>query len=297
MILYMAPRPRPLSAAQDEREALLDGVRPVEVKRFRAGRASRCDDLVACEEPLEIQLAGARLLVTMRTPGYDEDLTLGFLLTERIVSTPDQVMSVRHCSAVSDPDAEDNVVRVTLRPDVRIDLEPLRRNFHATSSCGVCGKASIEAALRAAPPLDDLTRFAADFFPPLPDRLMAEQTLFAHTGGLHAAALFRADGELVVAREDVGRHNAVDKVVGWAARAGRMPLSGTALMVSGRISYEIAQKALAARIPVVAAVSAPSSLAVQLAERSRLTLVGFLRGGGMNVYGLRDRVLWSGPAS
>jgi FdhD protein len=160
----------------------------------------------------------------------------------------------------------------------------------------VCGKLSIEAALRTAPPLDDLTRFPADFFPPLPDRLRAAQTLFAHTGGLHAAALFGADGDLLVVREDVGRHNAVDKVVGWAARAGRMPLSGTVLMVSGRISYEIAQKALAARIPVVAAVSAPSSLAVELAERARLTLVGFLRGGAMNVYGLQGRVLRPGPA-
>ncbi|UCE87948.1 MAG: formate dehydrogenase accessory sulfurtransferase FdhD [Deltaproteobacteria bacterium] len=290
----MPPRPRPLKAAQDACGDWLDGLRCVELTRVRAGRASGCDDRVACEEPLEIRVAGAALVVTMRTPGHDEELALGFLLSEGVVQSAADVTAIRHCSAVSDPDAEDNVLQVTLRPDVRVELQRFRRNFQATSSCGVCGKTSIEAALRSAPPLEDLTRFTTDFFAPLPERMRAAQTLFSHTGGLHGAALFAADGALLVAREDIGRHNAVDKVIGWAAADRRMPLAGTCLLVSGRISYEIAQKALAARIPVVAAVSAPSSLAVELAERARLTLVGFLRDGAMNVYGYRDRVVSRG---
>jgi FdhD protein len=249
------------------------------------------EDSVAREEPLEIQLDGASLAVLMRTPGQDADLALGFLVTERVVASPEQVSSVRHCRQVPDADASENVIRVVLAPGVAVDLDALRRNLYASSSCGICGKATIANALASAPPLVDESRFAMAFFPPLPERLKAAQPAFAATGGLHAAGLFAPDGRLLVAREDVGRHNAVDKVIGWALQEKRLPLAGHVLLVSGRISYELVQKALVARIPVLAAVSAPSSLAVELAERAGMTLVGFLRGGSFNVYGQPARVL------
>jgi FdhD protein len=267
-----------------------DATTPISLRRFDAGTGQSREDRVACEEPLEIRLSGASLAVVMRTPGDDRELALGFLVTERVIERRDQVASVRHCTRVEAPEAEDNVLQVVLAPGVAVDLDRLRRNLYASSSCGICGKATIENALAEAPPLDDPSRFPAEFFYPLPARLRARQAAFAHTGGLHAAGLFAPDGELLVVREDIGRHNAVDKVVGWALERGRLPLAGHVLMVSGRISYEIAQKALVARIPAVAAVSAPSSLAVELAERSGMALVGFLRGRGLNVYGREDRV-------
>ena len=267
-----------------------DGLR--EVERLRVRRGAVVDsDLVAVEEPLEIQIGGVSLAVVMRTPGYDRELALGFLVTERVIASPRDVVSVRHCTVVRDPAAEDNVIRVTLRDDVRVDLERLRRNLYASSSCGICGKATIENALAVAPPVDDATRFSLSFFVGLPEQLRVEQRVFAATGGLHGAGLFAPDGELLVVREDVGRHNAVDKVVGWAVTGNRLPLASHVLMVSGRVSYEIVQKALAARIPVVAAVSAPSSLAVELATRARITLVAFLRGKSFNVYGARERII------
>jgi FdhD protein len=262
--------------------------------RYAGGQGQPEQDSVAIEEPLEIQLGGAPLAVVMRTPGHDPELALGFLVTERVVASPAQIESVRHCRAVPDPDASENVIRVVLAPGVAVDLDALRRNLYASSSCGICGKATIENALASAPPLADESRFDTGFFPPLPGRLQAAQPAFAVTGGLHAAGLFAPDGRLLVVREDVGRHNAVDKVIGWALREGRLPLTGHVLLVSGRISYELVQKALVARIPVLAAVSAPSSLAVDLAERARLTLVGFLRGASFNVYGERSRVIAKG---
>ncbi|MEO8602352.1 MAG: formate dehydrogenase accessory sulfurtransferase FdhD, partial [bacterium] len=210
--------------------------------------------------------------------------------TERIVAAAADIVAVRHCTVVNDPAAEDNVVTVSLRAGLRLDLDALRRSLVASASCGVCGKMSIAQALAVAPPLDDTSHFAPAFFADLPQRLAAAQPGFAQTGGLHAAGLFAPDGELLVAREDVGRHNAVDKVVGWALERDRVPLAGHVLMVSGRVSFEIAQKALAARIPVVAAISAPSSLAVELAESAGLTIVAFLRGERFNVYGERGRV-------
>ena len=268
-----------------------DGVREVKLTRFADGDATPARDSVAHEEPLEIQLAGAPLAVLMRTPGHDLELVTGFVVTERVVDSLAEVEAVRHCSDARTEDAEDNVVRVTLRPGARPDLERLRRNLFASSSCGVCGKATLENALAAAPPLDDATRLRASVLVELPAQLRAAQPAFDETGGLHAAGLFDGDGRLLVAREDVGRHNAVDKVVGWAARAGRLPLTGASLVVSGRASFEIVQKALAARIPIVAAVSAPSSLAVTLAQESGIALVGFLRGRSFNVYGSRERIL------
>lgn len=256
----------------------------------RLGGGGEPSDLVACEEPLEIQVRGVPVAVVMRTPGHDEELARGFLVTERIVRAADEIVAVRHCRVVADPDADGNVIAVSLRDDVALDLEALRRNLFTSASCGICGKTSIENALATAPPLDDATRVDAGALRAAMEQLAAAQPVFAATGGLHAAGLFTADGVPRVVREDVGRHNAVDKVIGWALQRDALPLAGHLLAVSGRISFEIAQKALAARIPIVAAVSAPTSLAVDLAERAGLTLVGFAREGRGNVYGARERV-------
>ena len=268
-----------------------DATAELAVLRVDDGEVWRDDVHVAREEPLEIRLDGFSLAVVMRTPGHDRELTLGFLVTERVVDSPEAVESVRHCGRSGDPGAEDNVIQAVLAAGVEVDLDRLRRNLFASSSCGLCGKATIDNALATAPPLDDATRVPAALFPLLAERLAEGQEAFSRTGGLHGAGLFTSAGALEVVREDVGRHNAVDKVVGWALERGRLPLSRHVLMVSGRISYEIVQKALAARIPVVAAVSAPTSLAVELAERAGIALVGFLRGSGFNVYGRRDRLL------
>jgi len=275
--------------------AVEDAVQPISVRRFGRDSSSECFDAVAREEPLEIQLAGAPLAVVMRTPGHDEELALGFLFTERVIDSLDDVLLLRHCSVAPHPEAENNVMGVLLQPRVRVDLEALRRNLYASSSCGICGKATIENALARAKPLYDSARFPRTFFARLMERMRSAQCGFERTGGLHAAALVAPEGALLVVREDVGRHNAVDKVVGWAAQRGLLPLGGHALLVSGRISYEIVQKALAARIPLVAAVSAPTSLAVRLAEEAGIGLVGFLRGSEFNVYGRRERVLEDGP--
>jgi FdhD protein len=266
------------------RAVTLDSIDP-------SGSARRLD-FVAREEPLEIQLGPASLAVVMRTPGHDEELTLGFLVTERVVSSAADVVSIRHCSTAPVAEAEDNIIRVTLAPHVEVDLAALRRNLYASSSCGICGKATIENALAVAPPLSgDRSEFRAATIRTYAGELLREQDVFHATGGLHGAALFDAKGKLLAVREDVGRHNATDKVIGWAASQGLLPLAGHALMVSGRISYEIVQKALAARIPLVAAVSAPTSLAIDLAEASGIALVGFLRGETMNVYANRTRVI------
>jgi FdhD protein len=267
-----------------------EGVRIAPLTRFDGDRSDAVDDLVAREEPLEIQVGGTSLAVVMRTPGHDAELVRGFLVSERVIDDPADLLSLRHCSQARDPEAEENVMRALLREGVQLDLERLRRNLFANSSCGICGKATIENALRSAPPLDDAARFEPAFLYDISQRLRAQQAIFERTGGLHAAALFAPDGELLIAREDVGRHNAVDKVIGWALAAGRVPLGGHALLVSGRLSFEIVQKALAARIPLLAGVSAPSSLAIELAAASRLTLVGFLRGRGFNVYSAAERV-------
>jgi FdhD protein len=265
-------------------------VRAARPVRFQGAAGEPFDDAVACEEPLEIRLLDTPLAVVMRTPGHDEELATGFLVTERVVKSLADVAAVARGAPAGGRRAQGNSVRVTLREGVRVDLEALRRNLYASSSCGVCGKATLANALAVAPPLDDELRLPAAFFHDLPERLRKAQAAFERTGGLHAAGLFSADGELVVVREDVGRHNAVDKVVGFAARSGRLPLAGHVLLVSGRISFEIVQKALAARIPVVAAVSAPSSLAIDLAGAARMALVGFLRGRAFNVYGHAERV-------
>lgn len=271
-----------------------EAIRRLPVLRFDEGGARSDEDDVAREEPLEIRVGGVPLAVVMRTPGADLDLVTGFLLTEGIVASPAEIERVRHCNELADPEAEDNVVLVTLAAGRRLDLERFRRNLFASSSCGVCGKATLDNALAVAPPLEDETRFRAPVVYEMPGRLRAEQRVFDATGGLHGAGLFTTDGTLVAVREDVGRHNAVDKLLGDAARRGDFPLGGYGLIVSGRVSFEIVQKALAARIPLVAAVSAPSSLAADLACRSGMSLVGFLRGRRMNVYGRSERVVGSG---
>jgi FdhD protein len=275
---------------RDDDEDALESIAVANVRRFDA-EGSRSDrDAVAREEPLEIQVGGTPLAVVMRTPGHDADLALGFLASERVIASIDDVLSVRHCREARTPEAADNVVRVALAEGMHVDFEALRRNLYASSSCGVCGKATIENALACAPPLVDAARFDAALFAALPDRLARVQPGFAQSGGLHAAALFDRAGALLVAREDVGRHNAVDKVLGFSLREKRWPLAGHGLLVSGRISFEIVQKALAARVPLVAGVSAPTSLAVELAQRAGIALIGFLRGVSFNVYSAAERV-------
>jgi FdhD protein len=248
-------------------------------------------DTIAAEEPLEVRVDRRPLAVTMRTPGNDLDLALGFLLTEGVIRSPGDVRTAQLCAGDQEPNTY-NVVDVTLAAGVPAPITDPSRNFYTTSSCGVCGKASIDAVrTQTAYPVDaDPVRVDAATLTGLPGALRRAQRTFESTGGLHAAGLFTADGQLVVVREDVGRHNAVDKVVGWALRERRLPLSGHVLLVSGRASFELTQKASMAGIPVLAAVSAPSTLAVELADEVGLTVVGFLRGTTMNVYTRPDRI-------
>ncbi|MCK9875904.1 formate dehydrogenase accessory sulfurtransferase FdhD [Frankia sp. Ag45/Mut15] len=275
------------------------------VTRVRAGVATAVrPDTVVGEEPLEIRVGGRALAVTMRTPGDDMDLALGFLLGEGLVGTGADVAAMRYCAAPDsgavDSGAVDedgrptyNVLEVTLAAGVPPPALEDARTFYMSSSCGLCGKASIDAVrVRGRYDIaDDPLRVAPEQVTGLPETLRAAQRLFATTGGLHAAGLAGADGALWAVREDVGRHNAVDKVIGAAARAGRVPLVGQILVVSGRASFELVQKALLAGVPMLAAVSAPSTLAVDLAVESGMTLAGFVRGDTMNLYSGAHRVL------
>jgi FdhD protein len=243
-------------------------------------------DGVAVEEPLEIRVGGRAVSVTMRTPGHDPELALGFLASEGVLASAAQVETVTQ--ARGGPSA--NVVDVQPAAGVPVALERLTRHVFTSSSCGLCGKTAIEAVHHDFPPVEDDVRIEASVLLALPERLRAAQATFARTGGLHAAAVFAPDGTLVVVREDVGRHNAVDKVLGHGLLAGLLPWRGHGLVVSGRASFEIVQKALAGGLAVVAAVSAPSSLAVTFAEESGQTLIGFLRDGRMNVYTRPERI-------
>lgn len=251
-------------------------------------------ETLVVEEPLEIRVDGAPMTVTMRTPGSDIELAQGFLLTEGLIAGRDDVRAVRYCRGAEEDGVNSyNVLDVSLAPGTRIPEVSMTRNFYATSSCGVCGKASLEAVRLISNhcPGDDPSTVGAATLSTMPDTLRGAQKVFASTGGLHGAALFGMDGELLAVREDVGRHNAVDKVIGWALEQRRIPLTATVLLVSGRASFELTQKAVMAGIPVLAAVSAPSSLAVDLASQSGLTLVAFLRGDSMNVYTRADRIV------
>jgi FdhD protein len=259
-------------------------------------------DLLAAEEPLEIRVvrsedlgggripAGAahRVSVTMRTPGADFELAAGFLFSEGLIDGPDSIAAIRYCV---EGEQKYNVVNVVLSPGAPFDPSALQRNFYATSSCGVCGKASIEAAMGpACARITSDVAVSPDVLLSLPHKLREAQAVFERTGGLHGAALFRADGTLVRAREDVGRHNAMDKLIGAALLAGEVPLAGGVVLVSGRLSFELVQKAARAGVPVLAGVSAPSSLAVELAEQAGMTLAGFVRDSRFNVYAGAERI-------
>ncbi len=258
----------------------------MEVLRWDGESARRDTDELAEEEPLEVRVRGRAVSVTMRTPGYDEELALGFLLTEGIIHSPRDVLRVEPCARNDDG----NLLNVVLAPDVPVDFDRLTRHVFASSSCGLCGKATIDAVRGTFPVVDSDLEVDAAALLRMPEAMRRQQENFDRTGGLHAAALFDADGKLLALREDVGRHNAVDKVVGHALLNGEAPLDRHVLVVSGRSSFEIVQKALAARIPLIAAVSAPSSLAVQFAQENHQTLVGFLRQGRMNVYSHPERI-------
>jgi FdhD protein len=261
-----------------------------QVSEWDDGKLRRKDDYLAGEEPLEIRIGEHPLSVTMRTPGHDLELAAGFLFTEGLVQRREQILKLESPS----PDGaanKGNVVQVKLTPDAMPDFDKMRRHFFAASSCGICGKASIDSVrsrLLQSPNPD--FRVAPELLVRLPDALRSSQDVFERTGGLHAAALFDSRGKLLALREDIGRHNAVDKVVGWALREGRVPLAESVLLVSGRGGFEIIQKAIVAGVPVVASVSAPSSLAVQLARELRLTLIGFLRGRRFVIYAGEDRL-------
>jgi FdhD protein len=259
--------------------------------------ASARADLLAAEEPLGIRVDGTALTMTMRTPGDDVELAAGFLVGEAIVHGRDDITAMKVCDGTTcghldhTEDEIGNIVDVGLAPGVAVTTGA-RRNFLTTSACGVCGKTSIDdiCVLPQTPLSNDATPFDPAMLTTLPDRLREAQRVFSSTGGLHAAGLFTAAGELLVVREDVGRHNAVDKIVGWALLQDKLPLTGCVLLVSGRASFELVQKAVLAGIPLLAAVSAPSSLAAELAEEAGLTLIGFLRGQSMNVYTGAQRV-------
>ncbi len=264
------------------------------VVRLSAAGERRRPDTLAAEEPFEIRVDGTALSVTMRTPGDDVELAHGFLLSEGVIGDREDVLTARYCASTDDDGQNTyNLLDIQLAPGVAPPDPSITRNFYTTSSCGVCGKAALDAVRLATrfPPGADEARVSTATLAALPDLLREKQKLFRSTGGIHAAGLFTADGEMLVVREDVGRHNAVDKVLGWALLAGRIPLSGCVLLVSGRASFELAQKAAMAGIPVLAAVSAPSSLAVDVAEEQGMTLVGFLRGESMNVYTGAERVV------
>jgi FdhD protein len=260
-----------------------------EVIKRNLHAAVSAGDLLAVEEPLEIRVHGRSVAVTMRTPGEDRELAAGFLLTERIISERKHLIEIATCTASLEPQ---NTLDVFLAPGVEVDFARLTRHVFATSSCGLCGKASIEAVKQHFPPIDSNVSVPAQTISHLPSRMRRAQKTFSATGGLHAAAIFDTKGKLLVLREDVGRHNAVDKIIGWGFLESKLPLNAHILLVSGRASFEIMQKALAARLPIVCAVSAPSSLAVEFARASNQTLVGFLRDGGMNIYSRSERIIF-----
>jgi FdhD protein len=265
-------------------------VTPVRIVRHEAGLDAGAEDLLVTEEPLEIRLGHGpledrreiRLSVTMRTPGQDDELALGFLYTEGIITTASDVVRAVYCEDVKDTE-RGNVLRVELKPGLEIDPQRWQRNFYTSSSCGVCGKSSIESVQQQCVPVEHFGPVDAQVITALPERMRGAQTVFAHTGGIHAAALFKRNGELLLLREDIGRHNAVDKVVGALLRSS-IPPAECMLLVSGRAGFELVQKCAVAGIPLLAAVGAPSSIAVDLARSTGITLIGFLRGERFNTY-------------
>lgn len=279
-------RPSPKTASATA--AATASITSVELWRYSgAGKPTLCADSVATEEPLEIRVRGRGIAVTMRTPGQDEELAAGFLLSEGILRKRQDVVGMAPCLQ---SDAPQNTLNVFLSPKLRLDLKRLTRHVFASSSCGLCGKASIEAIHQRFPPIQPGPTVSLETLSQLPARMRAVQATFNQTGGLHAAAVFDLSGALLALHEDVGRHNAVDKVIGYGFLEDKLPFDSHVLLVSGRASFEILQKALAARIPILCAVGAPSSLAVEFARESGQTLVGFLRDKSMNVYATPERI-------
>ncbi len=275
-------------------------VQPVEVIRVGTHTLVVKPDLVVSEEPLEIRIGHGTadkrqqfsVSVTMRTPGNDESLCLGFLFTEGIINSMDEVISVKYCEDLGRTEGMENLIRAELKPSVEISKEQFKRNFYTTSSCGVCGKASIDSIKVTCSPLSrEAIQVRKEVLFGLPDKLSTAQDVFKHTGGLHAAGLFDMQGNLIDHHEDVGRHNALDKLIGSGLIAGTLPFYKSVLVLSGRISFELVQKALRAGIQVIAAVGAPSSLAVNLADEFGMTLVGFLKGDRFNIYTGKERVI------
>lgn len=273
-------------------------VKPVEITKVTSAGGKLTPDLMAVEEPLEIRLGfgpqGDRtqksLSVTMRTPGHDYELATGFLFTEGIIDSYDQIESIKYCEDAGRQEEKDNVVRVELKPAVRLNLEKLQRNFYTSSSCGVCGKSSIEAVNVSCQQISDDIQLRSKVIHVLSGKLREAQQIFEHTGGLHAVGLFDLDGELLLTREDVGRHNAMDKIIGACLFKKEIPLSKKIMMVSGRASFELVQKSLRAGAPIMAAVGAPSSLAVTLANEMGMTLIGFVRDNTFNIYCGKQRI-------
>jgi FdhD protein len=282
----------------------VSSIQTTSIKRVGVGVDGADSDILAVEEPLEIRLGFSNgthkaVSITMRTPGEDGELAVGFLFTEGILKSPDQVKQVRHCGlkigkvkGTLDRAAalNSNTIRVDLAENVELDLKKLERHFYTTSSCGVCGKSSIEALQAGAAKIQSELKINAEIIHRLPETLRTAQSTFDKTGGLHASALFDADGSLDIVREDVGRHNALDKVIGAKFLESLLPLSDKILLVSGRASFELVQKALMAGIPILAAVGSPSSLAVELATEFGMTLIGFVRDGRFNIYCGEERV-------
>lgn len=261
-----------------------------QVIRWRDAHPAPTEDSLVVEEPLEIRVGDQSLAVVMRTPGHDFDLAVGFLYTEGLITSSDDIGAIAYCEDVEET-ARQNIINVHLtNGQVLEEQEGWQRNFHANASCGLCGKMTIESVKQDIPPITSEIQIDPDVFYQLNDRLRSAQAVFEATGGLHAAGLFDEQGELQIVREDVGRHNAVDKVVGQALLIEQLPLDRHILMVSGRASFEIIQKALFARIPVIVAVSAASTLAVEMAQEGKVTLIGFMRGKGMTVYSHPDRI-------
>lgn len=244
------------------------------------------EDYVAAEEPLEIRIEGRSIAVVMRTPGHDRELAAGFLVTENLIRSPNDIFDITRCG-----DGAENVINVALRNPAAFDPAKLTRYVFSSSSCGICSKATLEAVQQSFPPIEDDSRICGEILRQLPARLREKQETFAQTGGLHACAIFDSLGNLQAAREDVGRHNELDKLIGRALLANELPLGARVLLLSGRVSFEMMQKALAAGIPIVAAISAPTSLAVEFARASNQTLIGFLRGATMNVYAGEQRIV------
>lgn len=278
---------------------MTEKVKPVNIIRANSKGNSATSDLLVVEEPLEIRVGyGSEknrqqhsLSVTMRTPGDDEHLCLGFLFSEGVISSKENILSAKYCQNVTISDGGNNVMRVELQPDILYNPTRHNRNFYINSSCGVCGKASIEQVQVDCNPINSDLKVARDIVSALPDKLLASQDVFKHTGGVHACGLFNRQGELLMHKEDVGRHNALDKLIGTLLLSDSLPATGNILMLSGRISFELVQKAVKAGIGVVAAVGAPSSLAVDLANEFGVTLIGFLKESGFNTYTHPDRII------